>query len=411
MKVIFTSFLCLCSFWLLAQPHPSCTELRYNNLVFDEISVTSNLKFGEGNTYAGNFQELYLDLYEPMGDTAAMRPVIVLAFGGSYIGGQREDLADLCERFAKMGYVAVTIDYRLYDGPFVPLPTGTQMTDVVVKSIGDMKAAIRFLREDAATNNLYQIDPDQIFVGGISAGAITAAHTAVIDSTDSISPELLMILEDNGGFEGNASANYEYSSAVHGFINFSGALIQATLIDANDPPFYSVHDEFDPVVPYDADFATIFTVPIIEMEGSQLMHARADSLGITNELHTIEGSNVHVSYLANPAQFDDLVGEAADFMRAIICKDFVSEIADPLALSSLAQIRTFPNPANEVLYIDHPEQLNLLVRLVDLTGRELATWTPSSQIALHQFPAGFYTLILEDQDSRNRVTKSIIIQK
>lgn len=32
------------------------------------------------------------------------------------------------------------------------------MTDVVIKAVGDMKAAVRFLRQDAATVNNYRID-------------------------------------------------------------------------------------------------------------------------------------------------------------------------------------------------------------------------------------------------------------
>ena len=217
-KIIYILLLLLTSFQLVAQDHPTCDGNRYRADVFENFTETTGLKYGEGTTFGGNFQGLFLDVYEPEGDTETLRPVIILAFGGSFIGGAREDMAFLCEAYAKRGYVAVTIDYRLYDGALFPLPSAEDMTDVVIKSISDMKAAIRYMREDAATTNLYKIDPDNIFVGGISAGSITAAHTAVIDSTDTFTDELMTILEANGGWEGNTSDNFEYSSDVQGYI-------------------------------------------------------------------------------------------------------------------------------------------------------------------------------------------------
>ena len=132
-----------------AQNHATCDGMRYIDDVFANVDVTAGLKYGEGTTINNNFQELYLDVYEPAGDDAEMRPAIILAFGGSFIGGERTDLDWLCEAYAKKGFVAVTIDYRLYDLPLFPLPTEEEMQNVVTKAVGDMKAAIRFLREDA----------------------------------------------------------------------------------------------------------------------------------------------------------------------------------------------------------------------------------------------------------------------
>ena len=53
-----------------------------------------------------------------------------------------------------------------------------------MNGISDAKAAIRYFRKDAATNgNIFGIDPNQIYIGGYSAGAILAVNLAYINDT------------------------------------------------------------------------------------------------------------------------------------------------------------------------------------------------------------------------------------
>ena len=58
-------------------------------------------------------------------------------------------MAELCNDYAKRGFVAVSIDYRLYDLPLFPFPQAEQMEEVVVKTIVDMRATLSFLVNDA----------------------------------------------------------------------------------------------------------------------------------------------------------------------------------------------------------------------------------------------------------------------
>lgn len=67
-------------------------------------------------------------------------------------------------------------------------------------------------------------------------------------------------------------------------MNYSGGLADASWIDENNPPFHSVHDEFDGTVPYREGFASVFGIDIIYMEGSKIMQETEDSLGITISL-------------------------------------------------------------------------------------------------------------------------------
>ncbi len=405
MKNVLTFAFLICVTQLFSQDHPTCDGQRYRNEVFTETEMTTGIKYGENTTIFDNFQELYLDIFQPVGDEAEARPVVLLAFGGSFVGGEREALHFLCNAYAKKGFVAVTIDYRLYDGDLFPLPTPENMQDVVVKSIGDMKAAIRFLKEDAATDNEYRIDPDLIFVGGVSAGGITAMHTAVLDSTDVIPENLRLIVEENGGFEGNSSSNYEYSSDVAGVINFSGGLNDASWIDAEDPPFVSIHDEFDGTVPYSTGFASIFGFDIIYLEGSERCHFTADSVSVLNSLKTIEGSSGHVSYFNSDANTALNVKHTTDFLFEIICPSIMVNAED----HHLENIHIYPNPASGQLFIDYASD-QIVLNLYSSLGQKVGNWSNAHRIDISQYNTGRYFLKITDMDNGQSLTHSIIIE-
>lgn len=400
-------FSVLLSFNLSAQDN-GCDGARYIDNVFTEVSFIGGIKYGEGETLFGNFQELYLDVYVPGNDALEKRPVIILAFGGSFIGGARGDVDFLCEAYARKGYVAVSIDYRLYDGPIFPFPTGDQMKNVVIKTVSDMKAAIRFMRQDADTDNLYRIDPDKIFVGGVSAGGITAFHTAVIDEDDAFEPDIVEILEANGGIEGNSSDNYEYSSEVQGLINFSGGLNDSGWIDENDPPFVSVHDDMDGIVPFGDGFASIFGIPIIYMEGSGRCKEVGDSVGVENQLKTIENSNGHVSYLVNPTTVPETVDYTAAFIADIICEGITNtkELA-----SGLESIEIFPNPTSGNISLVETNNNNLFLELYNVFGKRLNTYSNTSTLDLDLYSNGIYFLKLTDLDSESTKTIKVILER
>ncbi|MEL6634462.1 MAG: esterase, partial [Bacteroidota bacterium] len=83
------SFL-LFSFTLLymhAQDQSACTGDRYRLEIFASTDSTLAIKYGENVTIGGNAQELFMDIYEPTGDTVTERPLIIFAFGGSFISG------------------------------------------------------------------------------------------------------------------------------------------------------------------------------------------------------------------------------------------------------------------------------------------------------------------------------------
>lgn len=380
-----------------------CDGERFIDDVFLETTVTAGIKYGENTEINGTFKELFLDVYEPLDDPAESRPLIMVAFGGSFISGAKEDVAALCESFARKGYVAVAIDYRLYDGPLFPVPNAIQMQEVVIKAVSDMKGAIRYMKHDAATNNIFKIDPSMVFTSGISAGSIAACHAAVLDSTDIFDENLQAIIEANGGIEGNTN-DLVYDTEVQGYVNYSGGLADASWIDENDPPFHSVHDEFDPIVPYGEGYASVFGIDIIYMEGAKIMHEIANELGVSNKLRTFEGSEEHVGYFFSTEEITaSVINESAQFLSNIIC-------GTPSATeeNALVNATIFPNPASDVLTIGKNGEF-YDVNVYNTFGQRTISKNNTRQIDVSNLPIGTYNIQVTNPVNNQQITQVISI--
>lgn len=397
--------------------HPSCGGTRYLDTTFAGVDTFIAVQFGINTTFAGASDTLLMDIYQPQGDLVPNRPLIILAFGGSFILGERQDLSEICYNYARQGYVAATIDYRLYDGLLFPVPDSTVIADEVMKAASDMKAAIRFFREDAATTNLYKIDSNIIFIGGGSAGAITADHVAYLDPTDDIPAYVQTAINNNGGFDGNTTNNTQYSTSVSGVLNFSGGLQRAGWINSGEAPLFSAHDDMDDIVPYGAGYATAGPFDLIYMEGSKLMHDSALVANVQSQLITIPNSSGHVSYQSAGSPFRDSVFfGSAQFMHDIICPTLVSNtlITDN---NTNYTILAYPNPTQQDMYIlvnELPSNYNITV--FDQTGRLVHQQANISQqeTVLYQqdFSAGLYFVRIQFEDTKiPPLTTKIIFQK
>lgn len=358
--------------------NPHCDGTRYINQVFPSHTLTSGIEYGQNTTFCGAEQNMLLDIYEPAGDTASKRPVLIVNFGGSFIGGSRTagDVVSICKDFARRGYVTVAPEYRLFG--FCGLPNQPTMLDVVVKAVGDQKAAIRFMREHASE---YRIDTNFVFLSGISAGAILALHTAYIDDTLEVPDYVAEAINNNGGIEGNTSNNYQYNSSVQGVWSMSGGLHFASWIDANDPLLINIHETGDATVPYDRGFAQVSGINIIELDGGNIMHQRTTELSKPDVFFSIDG-NGHTAYIGKPYIMDSLKNSAARVFEAILCgntqPDFVASLDINAGQPSFTDDFTakannaFPNPAQNTLTISLNTIDNLgLVSVFDLQGRIL----------------------------------------
>lgn len=253
---------------------------RYQNTIFQAVSTTNNVVFGSAAKTSGGTQELSMSIYQPQGDTEANRPLVILTPGGGFSGLSFETMENYAELLAKAGYVSAVINYRLNESND---RSEARMFLAVVQAVQDQKAAIRFFKKDADTNNQYRINPDKIFIGGHSAGAVTSLHTAYITNVEETSGILATTINNNGGLEGD-SGNPRYSSTVAGVINLAGGIWDVNFIDAGEPALYSVHGTADAVVAYISGPADGTQVVLF---GSQPIHARAQGVGITSELLAI----------------------------------------------------------------------------------------------------------------------------
>ena len=409
LRIYFISFSITCLFgYIQAQnpdPNPNCNTSRYLTNTFASVKVTQGQSYGSNITYAGINKQLFMDVYEPEGDVLDERPLIVLAFSGSFINGNRADLADLCTAYARRGFVAASIDYRLYDGPLLPPPSAATMTDVAIKGMGDMKAAIRFFKEDAATLNLYHIDTNHVFVGGISSGAILADAVAYLDESDKGNVMTNDVVDANGGLQGNSSTNFQYSSKVFGVLSFSGAVLDTTTIDANEPPLFMVHDDSDPTMAYGTGFASAMGFPIIAVEGSSNMAIRANNVGLKNSLITVSNSAEHVSYFKDgAAEWEDSVFNASTrFIYEVICdrQPQSSNTIKPLDFFSV-----YPNPTKDYVNIDCGPAAIESVQLSAIDGRIIFTKTQiresTYQLQMEE-PAGVYLLVIRAKGIKKHV--------
>ena len=297
-----------------------CDGGRYQDEIFNNVYVTSGVYYGTGiqeGLFGDSDEDLYLDVYEPYGDDLENRPVIIMMFGGSFIGGSRtsSDIVELCTRYAKMGYVAVAIDYRLTLDLLI-FANETTAYKAAAKGIHDLKAAIRFLRMNDETYNDYKIDTNRIYAGGVSAGGISAVNAAYLNLESEVPSFLQNWMEDNGGLEGN-SGTPGYDSNFHGIINLCGAVGQTEWIIENDIPIVNLHGTSDDVVPYGDGLITLFGLNM-EVAGSGAIHDRMMELDNNSNLLTWEGVG-HTPFISSSSYMDETVEFSSQFIHDLVC--------------------------------------------------------------------------------------------
>jgi acetyl esterase/lipase len=236
------------------------------------IKSEKKIVYGKGDDV-----DLELDLAMPAEGKGPF-PAVVCIHGGGWKAGNRQQLVELTEVFAKNNFVAVTISYRF--APKYQFPA----------QIEDCKAAVRWMRANAGK---YNIDSDRIGAVGFSAGAHLSCLLGTADETAG--------LEGKGG-------NPKQSTKVQAVVSFFGPtdftiktwskdvenrflvpFLGGTLEEKkdqyrkcspiiycskNNPPFLFFHGTED---------------PLVGIENSQKMAKKLRELGVSAELVTMEG--------------------------------------------------------------------------------------------------------------------------
>ena len=319
---------------------------RYETEIFNSVTTTT---INYSDVYTNSQHEM--DIYTPDGDTEINRPVILYMHGGSFYAGTKTmtDCIDFCESMAKKGYVTASLNYRL-SNPISFISSNTVQYETVLKAVSDAKSAIRYFRKDFDNGDTYGIDPNTIFVGGYSAGAVIAVHLAYIDSISDLptSPiDVQTIVNNVGGvygLEGDAG-NYGYSSETQGIISFAGGINDVNWIDGNDEPLISIQGTTDVTVNYNCGPGTNNPL-VLDLCGSGQMHPRADNVGILNK---------HLSFIGTDHLWAASGNSNPKFIEAL---DFTT--------NSLYELL----PCNNTTSISSVNSEKTLIKITDLLGRK-----------------------------------------
>lgn len=129
-------------------------------------SILSPRWFVLKNLPYGKKERNLLDLY--LLETNRKCPIMILIHGGGWSAGDKSAYEGRAKRFALAGFHVASINYTLATDEDATTHWPAQISDVI--------KAIDFIKESATD---YGIDPNQIFVGGDSAGGHLALWAGV----------------------------------------------------------------------------------------------------------------------------------------------------------------------------------------------------------------------------------------
>src|SRR5674476_1082086 len=120
----------------------------------------------------------------------ANNTAIVFFHGGGWAYGTPSEFFTTCERYAKMGVVTFSVDYRLsIDNGETPSKTISP-----IECVMDAKSAMRWVRKNAEK---FHVDKNKIVASGQSAGGHLALCTAMIDDYNEKSDNLSISCSPN----------------------------------------------------------------------------------------------------------------------------------------------------------------------------------------------------------------------
>ena len=129
-----------------------------------DLAIPDNVIFEKGIEYSNpDGQHLQMNIARPKVGTGPF-PAVLCIHGGGFRAGSREGYNKLCLTLAQEGFVAATMSYRL--APNYQFPA----------AVHDTKAAVRWLRANAAR---YNLDTTRLGVTGGSAGGHLAQFLGV----------------------------------------------------------------------------------------------------------------------------------------------------------------------------------------------------------------------------------------
>lgn len=275
--------------------------------------LPNNASTPPGDVTAIKLSASRMDIYMPIPgavDTMAERPVILYAHTGNFFPkgvngqptGDKNDsaAAEICRQFAKRGYVAVAVNYRLGWNPFsqdLDTRTGT-LLNAVYRAIHDMKQAVRVVKKSSLAGNPFAVDKDKVMIFGQGSGGYVSLAYGSMTRTAELELDKFIDATGNsyidqtlvGGIDGYGGlANlYQDTFSAVGIdasvlmtANAGGALADISWIEAGEPAIASVHVIRDPYAPFDTGLVVVpsFKYPVVYVNGPGSFMSKANALG------------------------------------------------------------------------------------------------------------------------------------
>ncbi|MDD2635093.1 MAG: alpha/beta hydrolase [Bacteroidales bacterium] len=292
-------------------------EGYWDSYITESSSYIKIIENGVLSSISKKNLDISMDIYTPANDTLKLRPLIMFIHGGGfYIGDKRtEGMLEWCKYFASHGYVCASINYRL---GFKPM--GPSVERAGFRALQDAHAAMRYL---VRNHQEYGINPNMIFVGGSSAGAITALNLAFMRNENK--PEATrksFLYPDLGNIESSTN-QIKDNFDVTAVINMWGAIHDLEILKNSKTAIISFHGDADKVVPIDYNYpfqdikGNFSSIILNKMYGSLPIHIAAKELHLKEELHIFEnaGHSLHVDV-------DENLNENFNFISKKV-KDFL----------------------------------------------------------------------------------------
>jgi len=343
---------------------------RYQKEIFPKVEVKSDLLYGKAkglwtrSPYSDDpyittlskglvksfndpeLMDLKLDVYYPKTDIFKNRPLVMLIHGGAFYIGSKESVAEqsLATSLAKRGYVVASIDYRL---GFKLSPADVELS--AYRAVQDAHAALRFLAHNAVGLG---INPNQIYVGGTSAGAVASLNVAFLDNDER--PERILEAEKEGLVTKIEASGNKYTETfqIKAVANMWGAVADLNIFDKDEKTsVLSIHGTADGIVPYEYDHPfqnSLYVNRLLmdKMYGSKPIHERLLILGNRNRLVSLNG-------LGHEPELDNYktLNQYMDTITYQVSKFFYEETAPVVSLPS-SQLNISENADLKTIYYE-----------------------------------------------------------
>ncbi len=260
------------------------------------IQTEKDITYSAAVDFAGAEKNLLMDISTPIGDAPPKcgRPLAIIVHGGAWLAGSKDDpnIRRMGLEFAKRGYVTATINYRL--GMFhtdenihcnlenwdcFNVTDSSEWYRAYFRAVQDVNTAIRYM---LTKSEEYNIDPNNVFLIGESAGAYTVIGAGYIDAEsevmtqhtaelpDALTPNTIyespciqqyglaesieamdLAIPDLGNYKGNQYLQNIEDYDIKAVGAFYGGVFNNIFLnnDATKPSLYMFHQPNDLIVP------------------------------------------------------------------------------------------------------------------------------------------------------------------